>query len=224
MARICDFPVFDSDNHLYETRDAFTRHLPDRYKGAIDYVELSGRTKIMVRGTVSDYIPNPTFDVVARPGRQEEYFRNGNPEGKSYREIVGEPMRAIPAFREPEPRHRDDGRARRRPDAHVPDPGQPARGAHARRPRADPRRHPLAQRVDVRGVVVQLPGPDLRSRRSSPCPSWRRRSRSWPGSSSAAPRPCSSARHRSRASAARARSASRSSTRSGRPWWTPTSP
>ena len=28
----------------------------------------------------------------------------GNPEGKSYREIVGEPMRAIPAFRKPAPR------------------------------------------------------------------------------------------------------------------------
>jgi predicted TIM-barrel fold metal-dependent hydrolase len=104
MASKCAFPVFDADNHLYETRDAFTRHLPDRYKGAIDYVELRGRTKIMIRGTVSDYIPNPTFEVVARPGAQEEYFRNGNPEGKSYREIIGEPMRAIAAFREPAPR------------------------------------------------------------------------------------------------------------------------
>jgi predicted TIM-barrel fold metal-dependent hydrolase len=104
MARTCDFPVFDADNHLYETKDAFTRHLPDRYKGAIDYVEVRGRTKIVVRGTISEYIPNPTFDVVARPGAQEEYFRIGNPEGKSYRELIGEPMRAIPAFREPAPR------------------------------------------------------------------------------------------------------------------------
>jgi predicted TIM-barrel fold metal-dependent hydrolase len=101
MTRRLGFPVFDSDNHLYETRDAFTRHLPDRYKGAIDYVDVRGRTKIVVRGTISDYIPNPTFDVVARPGAQEEYFRVGNPEGKSYRELVGEPMRSIPAFREP---------------------------------------------------------------------------------------------------------------------------
>jgi len=68
MARTLDFPVFDADNHLYETRDSFTRHLPERYKGAIDYVDLHGRTKIMIRGTVSDYIPNPTFEVVARPG------------------------------------------------------------------------------------------------------------------------------------------------------------
>src|ERR671925_1869728 len=104
MTRHCDFLVFDSDNHLYETRDAFTRHLPDRFKGAIDYVDVRGRTKIVVQGTISEYIPNPTFDVVARPGAQEEYFRVGNPEGKSRREIFGKPMRSIPAFREPAPR------------------------------------------------------------------------------------------------------------------------
>jgi predicted TIM-barrel fold metal-dependent hydrolase len=104
MVRKFGFPVFDADNHLYETRDAFTRHLPDRYKGAIDYVDLHGRTKIVIKGKISEYIPNPTFDVVARPGAQEEYFRNGNPDGKSYRELIGEPMRSIPAFREPAPR------------------------------------------------------------------------------------------------------------------------
>ena len=105
MTRRLGFPVFDSDNHLYETKDAFTRHLPDRYRGAIDYVEVRGRTKIVVRGTISDYIPNPTFDVVARPGAQEEYFRIGNPEGKSYREHRRRPdAMPSPAFREPAPR------------------------------------------------------------------------------------------------------------------------
>jgi len=34
----------------------------------------------------------------------EDYFKNGNPDGKSRREIFGEPMRAIPAFRGPGPR------------------------------------------------------------------------------------------------------------------------
>src|SRR5262245_61268911 len=96
-----DYPVFDADNHLYETKDALTKFLPDRYKGAIDYVEVRGRTKIVVRGRISEYIPNPTFDVVARPGAMEDYFRIGNPEGKNRREIFGEPMRAIAAFREP---------------------------------------------------------------------------------------------------------------------------
>ena len=49
---------------------------------------------------VSDYIPNPTFEVVARPGAQEEYFRHGSG-GKSFREVMGKPMKAIPAFRDP---------------------------------------------------------------------------------------------------------------------------
>jgi predicted TIM-barrel fold metal-dependent hydrolase len=104
MTRMLDVPVFDADNHLYETRDSLTQFLPDRYKGAVDYVDVRGRTKIVVRGRISEYIPNPTFEVVARPGAQEDYFRYGNPEGKSRREIFGEPMRSIPAFREPAPR------------------------------------------------------------------------------------------------------------------------
>ncbi|MCK9932637.1 amidohydrolase [Frankia sp. Mgl5] len=96
-----DIPVFDADNHLYETQDALTKFLPARYRGAIDYVDVHGRTKIVVRGQISQYIPNPTFEVVARPGAQEDYYRHGNPEGKTYREIFGKPVRSIDAWREP---------------------------------------------------------------------------------------------------------------------------
>ena len=99
--RVPGMPLFDADNHLYETRDALTKYLPDRYKGAIDYVEVRGRTKIVVRGQISEYIPNPTFEVVARPGALEDYFRIGNPEGKSRRELFGKALKAPPAFREP---------------------------------------------------------------------------------------------------------------------------
>jgi predicted TIM-barrel fold metal-dependent hydrolase len=81
-----------------------TKYLPKQYEKAIQYVQIKGRTKIAVRGQISEYIPNPTFEVVARPGAMEEYFATGNPEGKSRREIFGEPMRSIPAFREPAPR------------------------------------------------------------------------------------------------------------------------
>jgi predicted TIM-barrel fold metal-dependent hydrolase len=97
-------PVFDADNHFYETRDAFTKFLPDRYKSAVRYVDVEGRTKIAIRGQISEYIPNPTFDIVARPGAQEDYYRQGNAAGKTRREIYGDPIRSIPAFREPEPR------------------------------------------------------------------------------------------------------------------------
>jgi len=103
-SRVLPYPLFDADNHLYETQDALTRYLPKQYAGAVQYVQVNGRTKIAIRGQISEYIPNPTFEVVARPGAMEEYFRVGNPEGKTRREIFGEPMRSIPAFREPGPR------------------------------------------------------------------------------------------------------------------------
>jgi predicted TIM-barrel fold metal-dependent hydrolase len=102
--RTLDFPVFDADNHMYENTDAFTKFLPKEYDGLIRYVELNGRTKIAVGGMISEYIPNPTFEVVAAPGAQEEYFRKGNPEGKSRREILGKPIRSLPGFSAPEPR------------------------------------------------------------------------------------------------------------------------
>lgn len=103
-SRQLDFPVFDADNHMYEAREALTKFLPDEYAGVVDFVEVRGRTKITVKGRISDYIPNPTFDRVAAPGAQEEYFKVGNPDGKSRREIMGRGIDAIPAYREPGPR------------------------------------------------------------------------------------------------------------------------
>jgi predicted TIM-barrel fold metal-dependent hydrolase len=99
-SRELSYPVFDADNHFYEPKEALTQFLPDHRKGVIDYIDVRGRTKIMVRNVVSDYIPNPTFEVVARPGAQEEYFKHGSG-GKTYREVMGKPMKAIPAFRNP---------------------------------------------------------------------------------------------------------------------------
>lgn len=102
--RKLDFPVFDADNHLYETTDALTKYLPEAQKGAIDYVDVHGRKKIAVRGQISNYIPNPTFERVGVPGAQEEYFKNGNPEGKTYKEIIGRGIDCPPAFRNAEAR------------------------------------------------------------------------------------------------------------------------
>ncbi|BBY97080.1 amidohydrolase family protein [Mycolicibacterium fallax] len=102
-SRTLGYPVFDADNHFYEPQEALTKFVPDHRKGVIDYIDVRGRTKIVVRNQISDYIPNPTFEVVARPGAQEEYFRHGA-NGKSYREIMGKPMKAIPAFRNPQAR------------------------------------------------------------------------------------------------------------------------
>ncbi len=101
MNEVFDFPVFDADNHLYETEDALTRHLPSEHKDLFRFVELNGRKKLVVRSTLTDFIPNPSFEVVARPGAHMDYYAGNNPQGKSMREMTGEPMRSIPAFREP---------------------------------------------------------------------------------------------------------------------------
>jgi predicted TIM-barrel fold metal-dependent hydrolase len=95
--------VFDCDQHLYETAEAFQRYVPKQYANAIRIVEIDGRKKVVVKGKLSAYIPNPTFEVVAAPGSGMEYFAAKNPEGRSFREIVT-PMPSIPAFNDPSAR------------------------------------------------------------------------------------------------------------------------
>jgi hypothetical protein len=43
---VVDFPIFDADNHMYETPEAFTKFLPPEYEGLIKYVKVGGRDKI----------------------------------------------------------------------------------------------------------------------------------------------------------------------------------
>jgi predicted TIM-barrel fold metal-dependent hydrolase len=99
-----DFPVYDADNHLYETEDAFTRHLPAAHRHLFRFVEIGGRKKLVVRDTITEFIPNPTFEVVAPPGAHMDFYAGRNDEGRSLRELTGKPMRSIPAFRRPGPR------------------------------------------------------------------------------------------------------------------------
>jgi predicted TIM-barrel fold metal-dependent hydrolase len=103
-SRSLDFEVFDADNHMYETEEALTKFLPERYRGFIDYVEQHGRKLFVVKSQISHMIPNPTFERVARPGSAEAYFKGQNPEGKTFREFIGKSMACIPAYREPAPR------------------------------------------------------------------------------------------------------------------------
>lgn len=102
--RHLDFSVVDADNHLYETEDAFTRYLPKQYRNEVRYVQVDGRTKIAIRGVISEYIPNPTFEVVAAPGAHEKLYRHGNPDGKTLRELTGEPIRCPDWARQPKSR------------------------------------------------------------------------------------------------------------------------
>jgi len=98
------YPVYDADGHYYETYDAFRRHLPKKYHKDFQYVQVDGRTKLAINGYLSDYIPNPTFDVVAAPGTHELWFRGDNKDGKSLRELTGDVLRAQPEFSDAEAR------------------------------------------------------------------------------------------------------------------------
>jgi predicted TIM-barrel fold metal-dependent hydrolase len=94
-----DFPVFDADNHFYETTDALTKYLPENRQAAVRFADVDGRKKIVLRSQISEYLPNPTFERIGRPGAQEQYFKHGNPEGKLPREIIGRGIDCPPAFR-----------------------------------------------------------------------------------------------------------------------------
>ncbi|MGH0032461.1 MAG: amidohydrolase family protein [Myxococcota bacterium] len=95
------YAAFDADNHYYEAEDAFTRHIdPKLARRAMQWAEVNGRKTLLVGGKVNRFIPNPTFDPVAKPGCLDEYFRGRNPEGKSIREIFGDLEPINPAYRD----------------------------------------------------------------------------------------------------------------------------
>ena len=83
-----DFAVFDADNHLYETEDALTRHLPPQHANLFRFVEMGGRKKLVVRDRLTEFIPNPTFEVVARPGSHMSFYAGRNDEGIAELELA----------------------------------------------------------------------------------------------------------------------------------------
>ena len=98
-----DFTTFDADNHYYEATDAFTRYLDKGMaRRTMQWAEIDGRQRLLVAGAVNRFIPNPTFDPVAKPGSLDEYFRGRNPRGENIAALFGdlEPIR-------PEYRNRD---------------------------------------------------------------------------------------------------------------------
>ena len=76
-----------------------TAHLPRKWRKEFCYVDVGGRTKLAIGGVISDYIPNPTFEVLAAPGTHEKWYRNANTEGLTLRELSGKPIPCPPAYR-----------------------------------------------------------------------------------------------------------------------------
>ncbi len=94
------FDAFDADNHYYEAEDAFTRHIePAMAKRCMQWAEIDGRKRLLVGGQINRFIPNPTFDPVARPGCLDEYFRGKSP-AEDMRAAFGELEPINPAYRD----------------------------------------------------------------------------------------------------------------------------
>jgi predicted TIM-barrel fold metal-dependent hydrolase len=99
MAKV-DFDAFDADNHYYEATDAFTRHLPQTRSKLVTWATINGKQRMVVDNKVFRFIPNPTFDPVARPGVLDEYFR-GKRAGDSIRDAFGDLEPISAAYRDP---------------------------------------------------------------------------------------------------------------------------
>jgi hypothetical protein len=55
-----DAPIFDADQHMYETAEALTKFLPEKYRYAVQYEAFGRQTRIVINNRVSDFIPNPS--------------------------------------------------------------------------------------------------------------------------------------------------------------------
>jgi predicted TIM-barrel fold metal-dependent hydrolase len=96
MAAALDFGLFDCDTHCYETRDAFTRHLPKEWlEYAIAPVKVPDGTERILAGdriAVFNSEQGLGFDRAYKPGSLKEMLRqmaSGNPD-ETYQP---EPMR-----------------------------------------------------------------------------------------------------------------------------------
>jgi len=95
------FRAFDADHHYYEAEDAFTRHIEKPMRSrCMQWAVVDGRKRFLVGGKVNHFIPNPSFDPVAKPGVLDEYFRGRNPHGKDMRALFGQLDPISPAYRD----------------------------------------------------------------------------------------------------------------------------
>jgi predicted TIM-barrel fold metal-dependent hydrolase len=96
-----EFDLVDADEHYYETRDAFTRHLPqDLRRRSVQWADVEGRTRMLVGGRVFRMIPNADFDPIAAPGALQKHFRGMDDPGRTRFGELG-PVREEYQHREP---------------------------------------------------------------------------------------------------------------------------
>jgi predicted TIM-barrel fold metal-dependent hydrolase len=91
------YRLFDADNHYYETRDCFTRHMPKPLLDRAIHVlpDAAGRDRIWVGDKPFTFLENWSFTLANKPGALRELLRQ-----KDYRDESSSLAEAIaPAYR-----------------------------------------------------------------------------------------------------------------------------
>ena len=158
--RTLDFPVFDADNHMYETPTPSPSSCPG-VRRPHPVRQVNGRTKIAVKGTDQRVHPQSHLRGGGRARCPGGVLQDREPRGQVPAGDHGQAHPGAARLQRARTPPQADGRARPRPCPHVADAGQPARGAPARRPAGHPRRGARPQPVDARALDLQLREPDL---------------------------------------------------------------
>jgi hypothetical protein len=98
------YAMWDADNHLYETTDAFTRHLPDSRRRDVFWVtDERNHRHIIMGGHVWDYVPNPTFDPISKAGALTDLFTGEKSKAEIYTDgfRIVEPLANHPEYQNP---------------------------------------------------------------------------------------------------------------------------
>jgi predicted TIM-barrel fold metal-dependent hydrolase len=77
-----DYGMFDVDNHFYEPRDSFSRHIESRYadRAVHHVIDADGRKQLIVSGRPVRFVDHPKRppgqeDWVGKPGSRREFLR-----------------------------------------------------------------------------------------------------------------------------------------------------
>ena len=77
MTATIDYPLFDSDNHYYEPRDAFTRFMEPKlaHKAIRPMIDAHGVERVVVGDKPFTFLEHRNYDTVVPPGALREMLR-----------------------------------------------------------------------------------------------------------------------------------------------------
>ena len=130
-------------------------------RGWCTWATINGKPRMVVDNKVFRFIPNPTFDPVAKPGRARRVLPR-QARRRLHPRRVRRPRADQPRVPRAGGTPQADGRAAAAGLLHVPDARRRRRRSAVARSRRAARRVPRVQRVDARRLDVQLPGSHLR--------------------------------------------------------------